>query len=82
VQILVTSYGPVHEGQDEETALIGKQHVTGSGFIFDPDGYIITNAHVIAGAQQVRVVVSHATSGSPHAVLRSTARVLDAKIVG
>jgi serine protease Do len=82
VQILVTSYGPVREGGEEETALIGKQHVTGSGVIFDPDGYIITNAHVLVGAQRVRVVLSRATSGSPHAVLRSTTRVLDAKIVG
>ena len=82
VQILVTSYGPVREGEEEETALIGRQHVTGSGVILDPDGYIITNAHVVAGAQRVRVVLSPASSGSPHAVLRSTTRVLDAKIVG
>jgi serine protease Do len=65
-----------------DTALIGIQHVTGSGFILDPEGYIITNAHVVAGAQRVRVVLSPATSGSPRAVLRSTTRTMDAKVVG
>ena len=30
VQILVTSFGPVREGGEDETALIGRQHVTGS----------------------------------------------------
>lgn len=82
VQILVTSYGPLPEARKEEAALIGKQHVTGSGAVLDPDGYIITNAHVVAGAQRVRVVLSPASSGSPNAVLRSSGRVLDAKIVG
>ncbi|HLS89541.1 MAG TPA: trypsin-like peptidase domain-containing protein [Sphingobacteriaceae bacterium] len=31
---------------------------TGSGVIFSPDGYIITNYHVIEGADQVEVVVA------------------------
>jgi serine protease Do len=82
VQILVMSYGPLPEGGKEEAALIGKQHVTGSGVILEGDGYIITNAHVVAGAQRIRVVLSPATGGSPRVVLRSTTRVLDAKIVG
>lgn len=82
VQIQVTSYGTVQGEGRGETALIGLQHVTGSGFILDPEGYIITNAHVVAGARRVRVVLSPATSGSPRAVLRSTTRTVEAKIVG
>ena len=31
---------------------------SGSGFIISADGYIMTNAHVIAGASQVKVVLS------------------------
>jgi S1-C subfamily serine protease len=30
---------------------------SGTGFIYDADGYIITNDHVIAGAQRLRVVL-------------------------
>jgi len=82
VQIQVTSYGPVQRGGRGDTALLGRQHVTGSGFILDPEGYVITNAHVVAGAQRVRVLLSPATSGSPRAVLRTTTRSLNARIVG
>jgi len=29
----------------------------GTGIIYDPDGYIITNAHVVSGATQIKVVL-------------------------
>lgn len=32
------------------------EYATGTGIILTEDGYIITNAHVVAGAQQVRVL--------------------------
>ncbi len=82
VQIQVTSFGPVRAGNGETAALVGTQQVTGSGVIVDPEGFIITNAHVVAGAQRVRVILSPVSGGSPHAVLSSFTRVLDAKIVG
>ncbi|HER20342.1 MAG TPA: DegQ family serine endoprotease [Chromatiales bacterium] len=34
----------------------------GSGFVIDPDGYVVTNAHVIANADEIRVVLSDDTS--------------------
>ena len=34
-----------------------RQRSIGSGAIIDADGYIVTNAHVIAGAQRVQVVL-------------------------
>ncbi|HYL67896.1 MAG TPA: trypsin-like peptidase domain-containing protein, partial [Candidatus Limnocylindria bacterium] len=58
VQVLVTGYGPVEEKNKGEASQIGKQRSLGSGVILDPDGYIITNAHVVKGAQRVRVLLT------------------------
>jgi serine protease Do len=83
VQILVTGYGLMGKDGHSETAMIGRQRVTGSGAIIDPQGYIITNAHVVSGAQKVQVLLTTQTpTGSPAAVMTSASRSLEAKILG
>ncbi len=84
VKILVSGYGPVNENGSRETALIGRQRSIGSGVILDPNGYVITNAHVVAGAQRVRVTLYSAIGGQSLQALESgpRARVVDARIVG
>ncbi len=58
VQILVSGYAARDEGTPGDTAVVlGPQQSSGSGFVIDPDGYIITNAHVVNGARRVQVIL-------------------------
>ena len=85
VQVLATGYGATQGGDSGETALvIGRLRSIGSGVIVDPEGYILTNAHVIKGAQRVQVMLpSLSTSvSSTLSALTSRGRPMDARIVG
>lgn len=82
VKILVTGYGPVAPSGRRETALVGRQHGIGSGAIVDANGYIITNAHVVEGAQRVRVVLTPVPADQKPAPAAARARFLDARIAG
>ena len=84
VQILVTSYGALEEGsRDAANVVIGRQRSVGSGFVIDPDGYIMTNAHVVSGAQRVQVVLPAANAdGSLATALSGRTTVAAARIVG
>jgi serine protease Do len=81
VQILVTGYGPVHEENRAQTALIVRQHAVGSGVIVDPSGYIVTNAHVVEGAQRIRVALP-IPGDSGRSVPVGKRHILEARLVG
>lgn len=84
VQLQVTAYGPTENSESGATgAVIGRQNVVGSGFVIDPSGYIVTNAHVVKFAQRVQVVVPPPESQMPiAAALSVNTLVLPARIVG
>ena len=83
VQISVTGYGPLNGSTGHSVNVFGRRESIGSGVIVDPDGYIVTNAHVVSGAVGIKVVFA----GKP---LRSDAvedaaanlESVEAKIVG
>jgi serine protease Do len=85
VQVLVTGYGPVDSTHGHASDLVfGRQRSLGSGVIVDPSGYIVTNAHVVAGAKRIEVVLpGAATDVSPiQSVADARGRAVEARVVG
>jgi putative serine protease PepD len=51
-------YAQVSPGVVTITSVVGRGQAIGSGIVLDTKGDILTNAHVIAGAQQMQVTLS------------------------
>ncbi|BDG10197.1 S1C family serine protease [Anaeromyxobacter paludicola] len=72
VQLQVTGYG----GSDPGMVVL--RRAIGSGVIVDPSGYVVTNAHVVAGARRIRVLLAPAGEGRT----RPQKREYVARVVG
>jgi serine protease Do len=87
VEIEVTGYGVPESDKDSgggQSQALVRQRSLGSGVIVDPDGYIITNNHVVAGALRIRVIIAPTTVElvSGNTKLHNPQRVYDAKLIG
>ncbi len=59
----------VYQSAKDSVAYISTGSGTGSGFVVSADGYIVTNAHVVDGANQIKAKIGDG-------------KALDAKLVG
>ena len=80
VQIQASGYS-IAQGIVSSGELVSEQRSRGSGVILSADGYVVTNAHVVAGARRVRVLIP-SMDGDAQSVLGPHGRLAGAQIVG
>jgi serine protease Do len=82
VQIFVTGYAAPEE-DDARPIEPSVERSTGSGVIVDPDGYIMTNAHVVENATRLQVELPFAaTGGDPgRSIIKRRGRIAGAQLV-
>lgn len=84
VQVLVTGYGPVETNRGATSLVLGRQDSIGSGVIVDPDGYIVTNAHVVHGANRIQVIIPPASNDEApdQSLISGRGRTVEARVLG
>jgi serine protease Do len=82
VQITVQGLG-VRGGDDTGSGRVQAQRGGGSGVILDPDGYIITNAHVISSSTHIYVSLPDKDAQAKYrSILKPPGRIVEATLVG
>ncbi|HEX4168941.1 MAG TPA: trypsin-like peptidase domain-containing protein [Bryobacteraceae bacterium] len=82
VQIFVRSY-VTPDNNSNSGELLTAEDSSGSGIIMSPDGYILTNAHVVKGAHSVKVQLNiRMATGAHDAADRPRGHALTGTIVG
>ncbi len=81
VEVIVNGYGSSDEGGHVANQ-ISRRQSSGSGVVVDPSGYIVTNAHVIQGAINVKVLAQAAAPPGTGSRKGIRAAPVDAKVLG
>jgi serine protease Do len=79
VEIFTTAYTPGEGVLPRAADLVTTRRASGSGVIVDPDGYIVTNAHVVRDAKHLRVELPEPAG---HSILPGRSRIVPGQIVG
>ena len=80
VEIFKTTYVAGDGQTARATDLVATQRGSGSGVVVDAGGYIVTNAHVVRGAQRLRVELPAPPAG--RSILGGGTRSVAATVVG
>src|SRR5438270_5142396 len=65
---VVERVGPAVVSVHQPSSDPGRRRGSGSGVVFTPDGYILTNAHVVDKARQLDVTLTDGSTHSAHVV--------------
>ena len=79
VQVVATGYAPAAAS---EGGLLTRERSAGSGAIVDAEGYVVTNAHVVEGAQSVQVLLQSREKVPGGSILGPRSRRLAASVAG
>jgi serine protease Do len=82
VQVLTIGFGLTTDENKDDTAYLEAQRGVGAGVILSPDGYIVTNAHVVQGARQIRVRLQGIDQQNTSKPSLPRHGVMEAKLVG
>lgn len=81
VQIFSTGYVLNDERESgSNAAIVTRQHASGSGVVMSADGFIVTNAHVVANGRKVRVRIAYETGAN--GAIEPSGKMLDATVIG
>src|SRR5436190_22234146 len=83
VQIFVTGYPAPDEENQSAWVEPQLERSSGSGVIVDPDGYIVTNTHVVENATRIEVELPSVpgTPGTARSILKRRGRTVGAQVV-
>ena len=85
VKVTTVGYRQLEPEESEEPGVSTRQQSSGSGVIIDSGGYIVTNAHVVIGAQRVQVALPTLADNAGvvrRSTLRPAGRIVRAEVIG